>query len=213
VGNLPKEAIDIKGTKQGLIILLDTNRDFEDIKTGLKNKMESSSGFFSGAKFTLYHEKQLFPTEKTELESICRAYGLIPNPDAKWPPNRRKIVGKREMPVNMPGETALLVKRTLRSGQMISHHGHVTVLGDIHPGAKVLATGSVIVMGTCSGFIHAGQSGDQKAFIMALRIKNGHLRIADQIFYLSPEMSFTVPVIARINQNEISLADYMDKRP
>lgn len=208
---MPKEAVDIKGTKNGLIILLDPNRDFEDIKTGLKNKMESACGFFSGARFTLYHEKQLYPTEKTELESICKSYGLIPNPEAKWPLNARKSSDIPRLPTDMPGEAALLVKRTLRSGQMVNHHGHVTVLGNIHPGAKVLATGSVIVMGTCSGFVHAGRSGNKEAFIMAFQFNNSHLRIADQTLYPEPDQSFTGPVLARIERDKIILFDYMNK--
>ncbi len=218
---LPKEAINIKGTKQGLVILLDPKGDFEDIKAGLKHKMESSSGFFSGAKFTLYRENQLFPAEINELESICKAYGLIPNPEAQWPPAHGKIKDKLELSVNddgvnqysMPGEAALLVKHTLRSGQMIEYNGHLTVLGSIHPGAKLLAAGNIIVMGTCSGFVHAGYFGNQNTYIVALRFKNVHLRIADQMFYLNREQSLNGPVIARINQNKITLVDYIDKRP
>jgi len=218
---LPKEAINIKGTKQGLVILIDPKGDFEDIKAGLKHKMESSSGFFSGAKFTLYRENQLFPAEINELESICKAYGLIPNPEAQWPPAHGTVNNKLEIPANnnivnkysKPGESALLVKHTLRSGQMINHNGHVTVLGNIHPGAKVLAAGNIIVMGTCSGFIHAGQFGNQKAYILALRLKNVHLRIAEQLFYLNREQSLNGPIIARLHQNEITLVDYIDKRP
>lgn len=219
MSNLPKEAINIKGTKQGLIIFLDPKRDFEDIKNGLKNKMESSSGFFSGAKFTLYRENQLFPAEKNELESICKAYGLIPNPEAQWPPSPTKTNGMLEIPVNdnkvnrysLPGETALLVKHTLRSGQMVNYNGHITVLGNIHPGAKVLAGGNIIVMGTCSGFTHAGQFGNQKAYIMALRIKNAHLRIAEHILSFNQQQQQIGPVVASIKNNEIMLADYFHK--
>jgi len=221
VSNLPKEAINIKGTKHGLVILLDPIQDFEDIKAGLKRKMESSSGFFSGAKFSLYRENQLFPTEINELESICKAYGLIPNPEAQWPPTLSKIDDKLEIAVNdngvnrysIPGETALLMQHTLRSGQMIDFNGHVTILGNVHPGAKVLAAGNIIVMGTCSGFVHAGQFGNQQAYIIALRIKNAHLRIADQTYYLNPNQAVIGPVIATVNDNEITLADYLEKRP
>jgi septum site-determining protein MinC len=178
--------------------------------------MESSSGFFSGAKFTLYRENQLFPAEKNELESICKAYGLIPNPEAQWPPSPTKTncmeISVNDNGVNrypLPGETALLVKHTLRSGQMVNYNGHITVLGNIHPGAKVLAGGNIIVMGTCSGFAHAGQFGNQKAYIMALRIKNTHLRIAEHILSLNQQQ--IGPFIASIKNNEIVLADYFAK--
>lgn len=101
----------------------------------------------------------------------------------------------------------------MRSGQTVTYDGHVTVLGNIHPGAQVTATGNIVILGTCSGSVHAGQSGNQKAYIIALNIKNGHLRIADHILYPEMETSLTGPVIASINQNKITLADYINKRP
>lgn len=215
---LPKEAVNIKGTRQGLVILFDSNREFEDIKAGLKNKMESSRGFFNGAKFILYGEKKLYPAEKSELEAICKQYGLIPNPETQWTPFRRaqspdntsapEPLAKK---ISLPGEETLLVKRTLRSGQMATHFGHITILGDVHPGAKVIAGGHVIVMGNCSGFIHAGSNAKSDAFIIALSMQNAQLHIADKILLKTPGKISYSPVIAQIKQNEITLANYINK--
>lgn len=213
MGKLPKEAIDIKGTKQGLIILLDPNRDFEDIKTGLKNKMESSRGFFAGAKFSLHDEKKLFPAEKVELESICQQYGLVPNTNVHWPPVKNKHLRTEPTPPkSLPGEKTILVKQTLRSGQIINYPGHVTILGDIHPGAKVSASGNVILMGTCAGFIHAGNSGDTDAYIIALSMKCAQLKIADVLLIETPKnLEVHNPLIARIQQNKIALSEHINR--
>lgn len=72
-------------------------------------------------------------------------------------------------------------KGTLRSGQKISYNGHVVVLGDINPGAEIIASGNVLVMGVLRGMVHAGCDGDRSAIIAAIRISPMQLRIADTI--------------------------------
>ncbi|HEX7008861.1 MAG TPA: septum site-determining protein MinC, partial [Phycisphaeraceae bacterium] len=76
------------------------------------------------------------------------------------------------------GEAAL-VQRTLRSGQVVRHQGHLTVLGDVNPGAEVIAGGSVVVWGRVRGTVHAGALGDRSAQICALELAPTQLRIAD----------------------------------
>jgi len=213
VSFLPNKAVDIKGTRQGLVILLDANRDFEDIKAGLKNKMESARGFFTGAKFTLHGEKTLFPAEINELEAICKAYGLIPNPDARWPLEQlpQATPGTANKKTALPGEPALLVKRTLRSGQIAAHHGHVTVLGDVHPGARVVAGGNVIIFGNCSGHVHAGGERNRQAYILAMSMRRAQLKIADKLLMETPGHLPGIPVIAKVIRNEIALSRYIEK--
>lgn len=208
---MPKEAVNIKGTIQGLVILFDPERGFEDLKAGLKYKMESSRGFFTGAKCTLYGGKNLVPSEMDELEAICREYGLVPDPGVQWPPGRPKQARKSEAAFkkrNLPGDPALLVKRTLRSGQVVTHPGHITVLGDVHPGAEVVAGGSVLVMGTCSGFIQAGAGGDINACILARSIREAHLRIGDKTLIVSGDRPTGGPVTARLKQNQVIIENY-----
>jgi septum site-determining protein MinC len=80
-----------------------------------------------------------------------------------------------------PAANALLLRETLRSGRSIWHEGHVIVLGDVNPGAEVIATGHVVVWGRLRGLVHAGAGGDATAIICALDLSPTQLRIADQI--------------------------------
>ncbi|HBX22430.1 MAG TPA: septum site-determining protein MinC [Desulfotomaculum sp.] len=211
VGIVPKEAVNIKGTRQGLVILFDAEQRFEDLKAGLKYKMESSRGFFTGARFILYGANKLVPAEINELESICAEYGLIADPDVQWPPGRPQKSRKVEpasLKRPLPGDPALLVKRTLRSGQLITHPGHITVLGDVHAGAEVVAGGNVLIMGTCSGFIQAGAGGDASTCIVALSIFGAQLRIADKTLIVTNERPPGSPLIARIKQNQVVISEY-----
>lgn len=75
----------------------------------------------------------------------------------------------------------LFLKETLRSGRSIYHEGAVIIIGDVNPGAEVIAAGDVIVWGRLRGLVHAGALGDETAVICALELSPTQLRIADQI--------------------------------
>ena len=68
---------------------------------------------------------------------------------------------------------------TLRSGDRLESEGSLLVLGDVNPGAQLLAAGHVLVWGTLRGVAHAGNQGDRKARIVALQLRPLQLRIAD----------------------------------
>jgi len=174
------ETVSIKGTRNGLVILLDADREFEDIKAHLRRKMESARGFFKGARFTVYQEHTAISSrQQKELENICRQYGLIPSPDVHWPPRTKQPAAvPRPRPGVPAGEPARLVERTLRSGQEISYDGHVVVTGDVHRGAVIRAGGNVLVMGACLGGIYAGLAGDCRALVAALHLAPVRLAIA-----------------------------------
>ena len=78
----------------------------------------------------------------------------------------------------LPGEEAVLVRRSLRSGQRITAKGHIVVMGDVNYGAEVIASGSVFVLGHCRGIIHAGSEGDSKARVLAWKLEPTVLSIA-----------------------------------
>ena len=69
----------------------------------------------------------------------------------------------------------------MRSGQAISYHGNVVILGDVNPGAEIAATGNVIVMGALRGVVHAGAGGDENAIVLAFKLQPTQLRISDHI--------------------------------
>lgn len=77
-------------------------------------------------------------------------------------------------------DTALL-QRTLRSGQRVRFDGNVLVLGDVNPGAEIIAAGSVVVMGALRGVVHAGADGDDLATVVALSLLPTQIRIASCI--------------------------------
>lgn len=81
---------------------------------------------------------------------------------------------------------ALFIRRTLRSGQVVQHHADVIVLGDVNPGAEIIAGGNVIVWGIVRGRIQAGAV-TAGAVICALSLRPTQLRIGEVVAVGSPE--------------------------
>ena len=57
----------------------------------------------------------------------------------------------------------------------------MVVLGDVNPGAEVVAGGSILVIGALRGMAHAGRFGDEGRVVAALRMQPIQLRIAEHI--------------------------------
>ena len=110
-----------------------------------------------------------------------------------------------------PGARTLLVRRTLRSGQRVSFDGNVVVLGDVNPGAEVVASGDIVVVGALRGMAHAGARGDEGAVVVALDLRPVQLRIAHRVAR-SPEGASRAPArgpeVARIRGEAVEVVSY-----
>ena len=208
--------VNIKGTRHGLIISLDSNAEFEEIKEYLSKKMASARVFFKGAKFAL-HNTNGFITEKQkkELEKICLQYGLVKADNVIELANYYKKIKKNNeiKEVNMSSikkkkEKTLLIKRTLRSGHSVEFDGNIVVMGSVHAGAEVVAKGNIVVIGSCMGIVHAGSLGDKKSTIISSKLCPMQLRIADLIATSPDNTKPMHPEIAKIVNNKIVVENY-----
>lgn len=76
------------------------------------------------------------------------------------------------------GPSTLYHPSTLRGGQVLHHSGNIVIVGDVNPGAELVATGDILVFGRLGGIAHAGALGDESARIYALDLAPTQLRIA-----------------------------------
>ncbi|GGK32890.1 putative septum site-determining protein MinC [Deinococcus malanensis] len=74
-----------------------------------------------------------------------------------------------------------IVPHTVRAGFRGEYPGSVIVLGDVNPGAEIVASGDVIVVGALRGIAHAGQGGHAKAIVWARPIASTQIRIGDAV--------------------------------
>lgn len=215
---MAEEAVSIKGTKNGLVIIFNPDLDPEDIKSNLQLKMEKSNGFFKGAKFTFHNSREGRSLNlMDELEGICLQYGLIPSVEVSWhtdsSPAEQPLPKRKQsqvVPLRQPKpgeEEASLIYRTIRSGQLIASSKSLFIMGDVNPGAEVTSKGSVYIMGSCRGIVRAGCEGDIMAEVFAFRFQPTTLRIAT----ISLEGGCPAdpgPHVAKVSRGKITFSRY-----
>jgi septum site-determining protein MinC len=110
-----------------------------------------------------------------------------PRPERDKGPVLSKVEGQLEaeedaaLRLAQDMDLGVLVRRTLRSGQVVQHPGHVVVIGDVNPGAEIIAGGDIVVWGKLRGIVHAGATGDDGAVVCALSLTPLQLRIGNHI--------------------------------
>ena len=111
------------------------------------------------------------------------------------------------------------VKQTVRSGNVISSEGNLVIIGDCHPGSEIHAAGDITVWGMLGGIAHAGNKGNKKAKVRALKLNPIQLRIANlytrrpdslHSIYAEKTSTFT-PEEARILRDEIIIYTLNEK--
>ncbi len=173
--HMTKNVVNFKGTRKGLLIMLDDKENYDIVKMRLLEKFQTAKDFFVRSEVMV----EVGDRELTE-EQVEELAGLIRSETGM---KCKEIGGKKldySVEVNKDPET-LMLKRTLRSGQRIYHDGNVVILGDVNPGAEVVATGDIVVFGTFRGLAHAGSSGNEESIIVASKLQPTQIRIAEYI--------------------------------
>ena len=108
----------------------------------------------------------------------------------------------------------LFLRRTVRSGQAIHHDSTIIVLGDVNPGAEIVAGGDIIVWGVLRGMVHAGYPGNEQALVCALQLAPVQLRIA-HLLSRPPEgmEAQQLPEAASIRNGRIIVETWLNGRP
>jgi septum site-determining protein MinC len=117
---------------------------------------------------------------------------------------------KEETPAAPTVPHVLYLRQTLRSGQSVSHKGHLVIIGDVNPGAEVSAEGDITIWGALRGIAHAGTAGNTNCEIRALKFDPIQLRIAHSIARAPDRprgsLRSTGPETARIVNGTIRIA-------
>jgi septum site-determining protein MinC len=205
--------VQIKGLRDGLLVSL-ADASWEEQRAALLEQIDGQQAFFQGARLALDVGAQVLKVnEMVELRDSLSERNVALWAVLSQSPTTEKtaqLLGlatriskprpeeERHFDVQDVGEgTALFLNRTLRSGARVEFSGHVVVLGDVNPGAEIVAEGSVIVWGRLRGAVHAGAKGDESAVVCALDLVPIRLQVAGDALNAShkketggPEMAF-----------------------
>jgi septum site-determining protein MinC len=191
--------VAIKGTRNGLLLTLEPETPFGELLSALAQRLAEAPSFFRGASLALdTSRRSLRRSEQTQLEALLAHYQMSVMPldaaattrkDAEFTLSHSvgtspltQVAGERmQLPSQRDprdSDDTLFLRRIVRSGQAIHHHSNVVVLGDVNPGAEIIAGGDIIVWGVLRGMVHAGYPDNMKAIVCSLLLAPVQLRIA-----------------------------------
>lgn len=224
--------VTIKGVRQGILLVLPDELEWDALVSQLQAKLLAAAHLIKGARAQLDFGDR--PVDRDQLErvlavlrephqmtpvaligtqeatqSAADALGIAltaPPAAPAEPPTRSPDVPTTDP--NTFTNNALYLRQTVRSGQQIRHDGTIVICGDVNPGAEIVATGDIIVFGTLRGVAHAGASGDEDCQIIAINLRPTQIRIAGYIARspdtAAPPLS-KFPEVARVQDSEIHI--------
>lgn len=202
-------SFQIKADRDGFLLVLGAEAPLENLLGELRKKVTESRGFFQKSRMILDLRERDFHVDEVqvirtlledvggiELQEIRLGENLQPfltwvsgvlgmtvtipawNPTNGNPPRANRAL---EHETTESESAPLVVRQTCRSGTRIESPAELIILGDVNPGAEILAARDIIVFGTLRGIAHAGIYGDRTAKIWGLHIEPQQLRIADVV--------------------------------
>ncbi|MCC7358105.1 MAG: septum site-determining protein MinC [Anaerolineales bacterium] len=218
------DPITIKGIREGLLVTVSDGETWPATAQGLLTHIDQATDFFKGARVALAIGPRALSaadlgrlrddlsdrsvslwavlSDSTATVKAAQALGLNVALPTSAPARREQP--EAAVDPEVARQEAVYVRRTLRSGQSVSHPGHVIVVGDVNAGAEIVAEGDIIVWGRLRGTVHAGASGDAEAIVCALDLSPTQLRIANSIAISPPRKGEPRPELARIKDGHIT---------
>lgn len=207
--------VQIKGIRDGLLATF-LDAPWEDQHLALITTIDEKPAFFQGARLAIDVANQVLKvndlvelrdqlsernvalwaviSESPTTEQTSQLLGLATRISKPRPEEQKQFID------TISDDTAKFIYKTIRSGTRIEYPGNVVIVGDVNPGAEVIAEGNVVVWGRVRGVIHAGSKGNRNAFICALDLSANQLRIADESSAMLKPHKDPKPEIATINE-------------
>jgi septum site-determining protein MinC len=226
---MTQSKVQIKGIREGLLVLPGEG-SWEEIHDAILTQIDEQADFLKGGRLAIdlgnhvlkaaemgklrdeISERGLVlwavlsnsPTTERTAQALGLATRLSkPRPERSTQPLETTLHG---------GEGAIVVRRTLRSGYSLQHSGHVVVIGDVNPGAEIIASGDVIVWGHLRGMVHAGAEGNDDAVVCALDLAPTQLRIGGLIATTPGHRGKPQPELARVKDGQVVAETWNPKR-
>ncbi len=233
--------IAIKGTRNGLLLTLEPETPFHELLSALAERLAEAPSFFRGACLSVDTSRRMLRvSERVQLEKLLAHYQMSVTPLELIPSIRKESTHELLAPTqplipatetNAAGEAiptqpegigtrdarestdTLFLRRTVRSGQAIHHASTIVVLGDVNPGAEIVAGGDIIVWGVLRGMVHAGYPDNDQALVCALQLSPVQLRVAHLLSRPPEGMDVQqLPEVAAIRNGRIVVEAWLNGR-
>lgn len=182
-----KPLVTVKGTKEGLLFLIDEHASMDEVLAYLSNLLNGENAkMFSGPSVGVivdYGIRNLTHLEASRLLNfflqkenfVLKEWGRRTNA-------RQTLFANRNHAYQTNRARSQTIHRgTVRAGQQLLFEGDVVVIGDVNPGGEIQATGDIYIFGRLRGTAHAGYGGNESAVIAASEFAPMQVRIADVV--------------------------------
>ena len=229
---LDRGLVKVGGRDRNVEFILDDEVEFLQLEEELRRYLEGSRGWFSGGVVTVNVGRRALSTrELTRLKEVfqdefqlqvdtfsCMAESLEQAISEAAGVNLALLPSQR-LPLRAAAaphgkEKVVFVKSTCRSGTTIHHDGDVVVLGDVNPGAQIIASGDIVVLGALRGVAHAASDhrDPEAAVIIALSLQPMQLRIGRHVSVAPAEQVKSkiprYPEVAYLRKGSIVVAPF-----
>lgn len=196
--------ITIKGKEDGLEIVLMEKATYPVLREELLQKLKKSQDFFKDSETkVVIRGKQLSEAQRKEIKRVFAMdfdihnvlYGdeadfmkpveldieKEPRPEQNAEADIEEVVEDTDGLRDYVDANSVFINGTVRSGQRIEGEGDVVIIGDVNPGAEVIAGGSIAVFGKLRGLAHAGCSGRTDVVVAAVYMYPKQLRLSGRV--------------------------------
>ena len=222
-----KSSVIIKGNKYGFQIVLNPTLPFEELLHEVAEKFKESTGFFDfnrpiavsfeGRDLTQGEQNLLVDTivdnsglnihyiidgakaVETQFEQLLSEA----EEEKAQEEAAEEISDIIDFPENRIGKNGQFYRGTLRSGQKIEVDGSIVILGDINPGAQIIAGGNVVVLGCLKGTVYAGYPDDKGAFVASLMMEPMQIQIGSCIARSPDQKGKSKKTLKKKNQKQL----------
>ena len=206
--NENRQAVKLKGVGDGLCITIDPSQSVDVLKNELVAVFQRLNEMAMKSKVTLDTETGENHTDLLDDLGVFLKdrFGVA---TVSLPPNRRsrsreeERSRKRDMDRSWQHHRShvLMLAGRVRSGQKVTAKKHLTIMGDVNPGAEVVAGGDILVMGSLKGKAAAGYPDDEERIILALDFQPEQLQIGGHVVTGIPRLrreGRTLPTLSTI---------------
>lgn len=172
------QLITIKGTRDGLTMMVDDSCSFSEVLEELREKIELNPQDESPVVPVRIElgNRYLIDDQRDQLKEIIERGNQF-----SVQTFHSNVVHRDEAQSWLEESEMKVFTRMVRSGQVLEATGDILLIGDVNPGGMIMTTGNIYIMGGLYGIAHAGVDGNHDAVIAASYMKPTQLRIANYI--------------------------------
>ncbi len=200
---MSNDPVILKSNKYGLTLQLDGTIPFEKLVRAVCEKFAQSADFFGETSMILETigreltaEEGAVIIQAIELNSKIKIILLHENNELK---DTRMLGQIDRFYSDEIFENAKIIRGNVLKNDKITSDSSVVILGDVKSKASVIAKGNIIVLGTLSGFAHAGYPDNTGCYIAAGVLESENIQIGT----ISGEINLQEKWFSRVHKKTV----------